>query len=163
MSTDTLPLDILAMHARQWRDTYTTPPGQLESLVALVVHADHLLAAARDIRAAVGADLAGRMNGVHTPTNIAGYQVERRVARQKERWDKPLLLSQLVNVADAQRVDKQTGEIRDLTEAYVDVVERAAGISYFRRGALKEMGLDPDKYCEFEWGQPTVRVTKAGQ
>ncbi len=160
MTTDALT-DI-TVRAEQWRDQPTNPPDQLEDLVTQVAHADRLLNAARDIRAHLGTQLAQRLNGVNTLTNIAGFQVERRVARQKERWDKPALLSQLVNVAEDNRVDKQTGEIRDLTQTYVDVVGRAAGISYFRRGVLKEWGLDPDKYCEFEWGQPTVRVTKAG-
>lgn len=62
------------------------------------------------------------------------------------------------------RLDHETGELRDLTgevttaaEAVTNALMKAARLE-FRVGALKEMGIDPDRYSDVHHGRPTVQI-----
>jgi hypothetical protein len=80
-----------------------------------------------------------------------GFKVKSSSGKKKE-WDKDRTLTQLVR----RLVDPATGERVDAIPH--TVVKKAAYISYFRVGGLKECGVDPKPLFEWVDERPTCQV-----
>lgn len=120
-----------------------------------------ILDAARTLQAHVAATLAERMKDKRL--EVPGLGVfERRTSVSRKSWDHPRLLAVVAKEAlDKRVVDEQTGELQEAPdEAIVRVIHKAAAINYWRVGELRQMGLDPDTYCDTEYGAPGIKFTK---
>ena len=71
--------------------------------------------------------------------------------RRNRKWDHEDLVRHLTRVAlDRREMDPETGEIvsRPTWEIVTNALVDCAGIGYWRIGALKSYGLDPDEFAE---------------
>lgn len=71
--------------------------------------------------------------------------------RRNRKWDHEELVRHLTRVAlDRREIDPETGEIvsRPTWEIVTEALVDCAGIGYWRIGALKDYGLDPDEFAE---------------
>ena len=121
------------------------------------VTALHRLRAARQtmqvcegiIEAAV-APLLGR-----DPVEIPGVGVAlARKGKARTAWDHDALLAVVLDVHLAEKAGEMPTpwEVREW-------ITSAAALSYWRKGALAPLGIDPDEYCETKPGRTTVQIT----
>lgn len=86
---------------------------------------------------------------------------EKAPAVSRKSWDHPLLAQKIVAKAlDSRQIDSETGEVEDRAEVATKALLSTAGISYWRVGEVKKLGIDPDQYCDKEYGAPRVKYTK---
>lgn len=81
--------------------------------------------------------------------------------RRNRRWDHDELVRHLTRVAiDRREIDPATGEImsRPTWEIVTEAITACAGIGYWRIGALKDYGLDPDEFAETTSEAKSVRI-----
>lgn len=79
------------------------------------------------------------------------------------KWDHDETIKHVVARAlDERQVNEETGEIEPSWAAVARAVKECAGIGYWRVGALKQRGLDPDEFAEITSRTPTVRVSDRG-
>jgi hypothetical protein len=90
-----------------------------------------------------------------TPRHVEGVGVVRAFRGQaRKAWEHESLVHDVVDAHLAQL----DGEIPDpFTTARW--IREAAGFSYWKSGALKALGLDPDDYCESTRGRRTVSIS----
>lgn len=119
---------------------------------ARLADAARLVAQVRDEFAAKLADAMGREKRV-TVLGVGTFEKHRKTARK--RWD----TDDLVRVVlDTRTVDPETGE----TESPVDRLLRVWNLGAPRVTALRELGIEPDDYCESEKGALTLQVVTNG-
>lgn len=69
--------------------------------------------------------------------------------RRNRKWDNDEAVKHVVARAlDERQVNQETGEVEPSWVAVARALRECAGISYWRVGALKERGLDPDEFAE---------------
>lgn len=75
------------------------------------------------------------------------------------KWDHDETIKHVVARAlDERQVDEATGEVEPSWATVARALKECAGIGYWRVGALKQRGLDPDEFAEVTSRTPTVRV-----
>lgn len=96
--------------------------------------------------------------GIGRKFEAAGAQVELARSRNK-RWDHEEAMRHVVARAlDERTIDPDTGEVEPSWATVARAVMECAGIGYWRVGALKDKGLDPDEFFETTSWSPSVRV-----
>lgn len=78
--------------------------------------------------------------------------LEHRRGTIRKQWEHDALCRKAVTVA------MERGEVEHPHDV-AELILRLAGFSYWRVGALKPFGLDPDEYCHTEPGRDTVVIT----
>jgi len=81
--------------------------------------------------------------------------------RRNRKWDHDELIRNLTRVAlDTREFDPATGELleRPTWERVADAIKACAGIGYWRTGALKDHGLNPDEFVETTSTAMTVTI-----
>ncbi len=81
--------------------------------------------------------------------------------RRNRKWDHDELIRNLTRVAlDTREFDPATGELLDRPtwERVADAIKACAGIGYWRTGALKDHGLNPDEFVETTSTATTVTI-----
>ncbi len=74
-----------------------------------------------------------------------------RVTDSAVRWSHDSLLRRIGEVAlDRRVVDRETGELESPEEAALRLIRECASIAYWRKGKLRELGVDPDEFSERE-------------
>ena len=121
-----------------------------------------LLYALRDVAAAVGhvrklaeAELIRLGENVDHP--VYGL-FEIRRAKSRKAWDHSLVAWKVAAEAINRREPNDDGEIEPAEHAAVAAVLDAAGIGYWRVGVLRDLGLDPDAYCDVQDDGHTVQL-----
>jgi hypothetical protein len=80
------------------------------------------------------------------------------------KWDHDETTKHVVARAlDDRQVNEATGEIEPSWAAVARAIRECGGIGYWRTGALKQRGLDPDEFAEITSRTPTVRMTTIAQ
>jgi hypothetical protein len=127
--------------------------------------AHQLLARATEVRAS--ADQAVLL---HLPSygsvEVDGVgTITRRSSSDRKRWDHDRVRS-LVLQRTLDRLGSDGGEIRRppgiVAQEVADAIADAAGIAYWRVGALKALGLNPDALCDVESGPDRVEFSPIG-
>lgn len=93
-----------------------------------------------------------------TQTAFGQVEISKRYNRK---WDHDELARHLMRVAlDRREIDPETGELLDTPtwERVSKALRDCAGIGYWRIGALKGYGLDPDEFCETSSESLSVRI-----
>jgi hypothetical protein len=83
--------------------------------------------------------------------------VQRHGGTKRSKWDHGAVLDALRRYAQENPHDPETGE-RDLAHATYKAITECAGIGYWRTGALKARGIDPDEYATKSEGRSTVVI-----
>ena len=77
--------------------------------------------------------------------------------RRNKKWDHDEATKHVVSRAlDERTVDPDTGEVEPSWQAVTRALRECAGISYWRIGALQQMGLQPDEFYEVTSEAPSV-------
>lgn len=96
-----------------------------------------------------------RIRGTKVVEGVGAVTVRRAAAHTD--WDHAGLLVQVMHAHAA----KHDGELPDTFE-YRDLIEKTAGIGYWRTGELKELGVDVSEYRTVTPGRWTVEI-QAGE
>lgn len=90
-----------------------------------------------------------------TPRHVEGVGVVRPFrGKDRKAWEHEALLHDVVNA----HLEDAEGEIPD-PFTIAGWVREAAGFAYWKSGALKALGIDPDEYCESQPGRRTVSIS----
>ena len=94
---------------------------------------------------------------------VAGLGLVQVATSRNRKWDNDDTMRHVVARAlDERPIDPDTGELLDQRptwEVVADVIMRCAGIGYWRVGALRDLGLDPDEFAETTSTSKSVRIT----
>lgn len=135
------------------------PPAGVDSLA----HALHELRQARQALADAERDVEAKLAAAMPTKEMAveGLALERRWSPAKTEWSHEVIAKRVAAASRDERIlNEDTGEIEGESEAAARVVLSAAGIGYWRKGRLKELGIDPTEVCTpSEEGRSTVRLT----
>ena len=94
--------------------------------------------------------------GRKTETDYGLVEVSKR---RNRRWDHDEVTKHVVSRAlDARHIDPDTGEVAPSWVVVTRALRACAGISYWRGGALRDRGLDPDEFAEVTSESRSVRV-----
>ena len=131
----------------------------LEDLVKLLIQGREMTRVIRDITSRIEQATVRAMP--HRKMTLEGIGVvEKTTETTRKEWDHPMVAGQVVlRATDAWT--QETGEIvsNELAGRLLDAMMTAARMEW-RVTALKEMGIDPEQYCETTYGSQKVRVTK---
>jgi hypothetical protein len=88
-------------------------------------------------------------------------RVEVKPSVQRTKWDHESLWAQVTaRGRDERQVDKDTGEVLESEgEAVARTLRACVGQGPWKVTGLREIGLDPDEYCEKSYGAPKVIVS----
>jgi hypothetical protein len=141
-------------HAEHWMQPHDLSVGVLAWELQAARRAAR---ACSDIARAIEGQLAEKMEGKTEVVEGVGT-LERHWSPAKTTWNHGPLATLVAAASRDERVlDEKTGVIEGEAEASARVLLRNAGISYWRVGELKRLGIDPDEYREKEGGRWTVR------
>jgi hypothetical protein len=136
-------------------DSYT-----VEELTKLLIQGREMVRVMRDISGRIEGALVRAMP--HRKMTIEGIGVlEKTTETTRKEWDHPLVASRVANtVTDTWK--HSTGEVLDgdLVAMFLKAFSDAARMEW-RVTALRDMGIDPDKYCQTTYGSQKVRITRA--
>ena len=129
--------------------TDTTPEAdEIEAFVADLIETRQAIADLRETER----QLVDMIHEVSSKRKIeTQYGLVEVTKRRNRKWDHEDLVRHLTRVAlDRREMDPETGEIvsRPTWEIVTNALVDCAGIGYWRIGALKDYGLDPDEFAE---------------
>ena len=105
---------------------------------------------------------AAEAEGLRRKFDRGPWRVELATAANR-RWDHDEAIKHVVARAlDERQVDEATGEVEPSWVTVSRAVKECAGIGYWRVGALRQRGLDPDEFAEVTSRTPSVRVVPIG-
>lgn len=131
----------------------------LETLVKLLIQGREMVRIMRDIAGRIEQATVRAMP--HRKMVIDGIgTVEKTTETARKEWDHPLVAGQVLRSATDSWA-KETGEIVDqeLAGKVLDAFMAAARMEW-RVTALKDLGINPDNYCETTYGSQKIRVTR---
>lgn len=130
---------------------------------------DELLAALMEVRAEIarGRELETELKDrIHEAAADMRRKFDRGPIRVElsssinRRWDHDEVVKHVVARAlDERTIDPDTGEVEPSFLAVARAIKECAGISYWRMGALRQRGLDPDEFAEITSRTPSVKLT----
>lgn len=90
---------------------------------------------------------------------VAGEGTFKRQSEvSRTEWKHEMLAAKIASIAlDNRPIDDETGEVQDPAIVIYTALLKACGISYWRVGELKKLGLDPETYCTTRWGGEKIR------
>ena len=146
-------------------DTYITdhPDLTLEELVEVLVALNRRRDEMKLIYDEVCRRVATSMNEMKEYHAPEGVTIEKKWAKSRTAWQHDRLAQEVGHRLALMSIDFDTGEItRSPEELVADLVKYLAP-NYWRVGALKELGLNPDEYCEAGESKPAIIVRNAKQ
>lgn len=87
----------------------------------------------------------------------SGYTVERRWSKPRKAWQHKELGSIVANRIKQSSIDLDTGEVTLSPEEMITKMLDFVQPSYWRVGALSEIGISADEYCET--GDPVEKIS----
>lgn len=85
-----------------------------------------------------------------SPYQNQQFSVETKTGQPRKKWDHKGLASQVAKRIHDRSVDIDTGEVTKTAQEQIEELLEYASPSYWRVTALKEIGIDPDDYCEVQ-------------
>lgn len=83
-----------------------------------------------------------------SPYQTRQFSMETKTGQPRKKWDHKGLASQVAKRIHDRSIDMDTGELVKSAEEQIQELLEYASPSYWRVTALKELGIDPDDYCE---------------
>lgn len=84
--------------------------------------------------------------------------LERKDGKPKKAWKHDQMKSVVIEKVIARHTDKDSGTLHTPVSVLMQEAFQYAGISYWKVGALKEIGVDANKYCEHGEAKATFNV-----
>ena len=89
-------------------------------------------------------------------TLSTGTEIKCKVGSARKSWDSKGLMMQVFERLQQSSVDMDTGEVTLSTEEIVNKILDYVQPSYWRVGALNDLGINADQYCEV--GEPKTYI-----
>ena len=86
----------------------------------------------------------------HTPMSTQQFSVETKTGNQRKKWDHKELASLVAKRIHDRSIEMDTGEVLKRPQQQIEELLEYASPSYWRVTALRELGIDPDEYCEVQ-------------
>jgi 3-oxoacyl-(acyl-carrier-protein) synthase len=83
-----------------------------------------------------------------TPYQSKQFSMETKTGQPRKKWDHKGLGSQVARRIHDRSIDMDSDELLKSAEEQIQELLEYASPSYWRVTALKELGIDPDDYCE---------------
>lgn len=133
-------------------------PAEKEALARALGNARSLLQAVKSHEAEVEAALAACLGkDLFVVEGVGAFQRKGSVTRKA--WDSQSLFGTVASRAVNMREPDADGCITAPEAVVLDSLQKCVGVSYWRVGALRDLGIDPDEYCSVEYGPPRVTIT----
>lgn len=140
----------------RWDTEHEEDSNALTELAALLFQLDLLISDVRMYRSRIEQEVARRSDT--KLVEFPGGTAEVKAGAKRTQWDNDLLYSHVVSRAlDERQVDEGTGEYEPEGQAVARVLNECARPSW-RLTPLRARGIDPDQFCNVEWGTPSVIV-----
>jgi hypothetical protein len=101
-----------------------------------------------------------RIEYTPVPIETSEGTVEVLGGTKRKAWDHERLGSVVAKRIVESSIDPDTGEVLRDSEQMINEMLKYVGVSYWRVGALKDLGLNADNYCEATEGPKKVKITK---
>jgi hypothetical protein len=85
-----------------------------------------------------------------------GAEIKCKTGSPRKAWDNQGLMMQVFDRLQQSSVDMDTGEVTLSTEEIVNKILDYVQPSYWRVGALNDLGINADQYCEV--GEPKTNI-----
>ncbi|MGB1682268.1 MAG: hypothetical protein ACPHFO_08010 [Acidimicrobiales bacterium] len=128
----------------------------LDQLVENLLETRDRIAQLRDHERFLIEEIYDAAPGRKTETAFGLVEVSKR---RNRRWDHDEVTKHVVSRAlDERLVNADTGEVEPSWVAVTRAIRECAGIGYWRVGALKDRGLDPDEFAETTSEAKSVQI-----
>ncbi len=84
------------------------------------------------------------------------FSMETKTGQPRKKWDHDSLAVAVAKRISDSSIDMDTGEVLKSTQQMIKELLEYAAPSYWRVGALRELGIDPDDYCDV--GEPITNL-----
>ena len=83
-----------------------------------------------------------------SPISIEGATIEVKSGSSRKAWDHQSLAEDVAQRIYESSIDIDTGEVKKNPKEMMADMLKYGAVSYWRVGALKDLNIDPDEYCE---------------
>lgn len=83
-----------------------------------------------------------------SPIAIEGATIEVKSGSTRKSWDHASLAEDVAQRIYESSIDIDTGEVKKNPKEMMADMLKYGAVSYWRVGALKDLNIDPDEYCE---------------
>ena len=84
------------------------------------------------------------------------FSIETKTGAPRKKWDHDMLAVLVAKKITDTAIDMDTGEVTKTPQQMIRELLDYAAPSYWRVGALRELGIDPDEYCDV--GEPLTSL-----
>ena len=85
-----------------------------------------------------------------TPYQSQQFSMETKTGNPRKKWDHMALANVVAKRIHDRSIDMDTGEVTKTAQQQIQELLEYASPSYWRVTALKDIGIDPDDYCEVQ-------------
>jgi hypothetical protein len=89
-----------------------------------------------------------RIGFTAAPINVEGATIEVKSGSSRKAWDHSALAQDVAQRIYESSIDIDTGEVNKTPREMMADMLKYGAVSYWRVGALKDLNIDPDEYCE---------------
>jgi hypothetical protein len=98
--------------------------------------------------AAMQDEAVDRVGFTAEPINVEGATIEVKSGSSRKAWDHASLAEDVAQRIYESSINIDTGEISKTPKEMMADMLKYGAVSYWRVGALKDLNIDPDEYCE---------------
>ncbi|SVB41425.1 uncharacterized protein METZ01_LOCUS194279 [marine metagenome] len=91
-----------------------------------------------------------------SPYETQLFSIETKTGAPRKKWDHKTLANLVAKKITDKAIDMDTGEVLKTPQQMIQELLIYAAPSYWRVAALKELGIDPDDFCEV--GEPLTNL-----
>ena len=113
-----------------------------------------------ELRSVVNTDVINKVKWTNEPVQIGDRTVEIKGGKPRKSWDHVSLKSAVSSRVRDMAIDFDTGEVLLSEEEMISRVLDTVGISYWKVGALGDLGINVDNYCETGESKVSLIVRK---
>jgi len=102
------------------------------------------------------ADILLKSDWDRSPFQNQHFSMETKTGQPRKKWDHDGLATLVAKRISDSSIDMDTGEVLKSAQQMIKELLEYAAPSYWRVGALKELGIDPDDFCDV--GEPLTNL-----
>lgn len=113
-----------------------------------------------ELRSVINTDVINKVKWTAEPVQIGDRTVEIKGGKPRKAWDHVSLKAAVSSRIRDMAVDFDTGEVLLSEAEMIEKVLDTVGISYWKVGALGDLGINVDNYCETGESKVSLIVRK---
>ena len=104
----------------------------------------------------VAAEILLKSDWDRSPFQNQHFSMETKTGQPRKKWDHDGLAAAVAKRISDSAIDMDTGEILKSAQQMIKELLEYAAPSYWRVGALRDLGIDPDDFCDV--GEPITNL-----